>query len=78
LVRAALHFCTRHQSRKRWMRVLFLFDPPATWAWLSLPQRQREELETRADAVVFPHLRHFLGIRQRLDQLGKLHSDEVC
>ena len=78
LVRVALDFCMRHQSRKRWMRVLFLFDPPATWAWLSLPQRQRGELENRADAVVFPHHWNLLGIRQRLDQLGKLHSDEVC
>ena len=58
--------------------MLFLCDPPAIWVWLSLPQRQREELETRADAVVLPHPWNLLGIRQRLDQLGKLHSDEVC
>jgi hypothetical protein len=78
LVRVALHFCTRHQSRKRWMRVLFLCDPPATWTWLALPQKQREELENRPDAVVFPHRWNLIGIRQRLAQHDKLHSDEVC
>jgi hypothetical protein len=78
LVKIALSFCVRHQSRKRWMRILFLFDPSATWRWLSLPQNRREELENSADAIVLPHCWNLSGIRQRLAQHDKLHSDEVC
>jgi hypothetical protein len=60
------------------MRVFFLCDPPATWTWLSLPQPQRAELENRADTVICPHRWDLLGIRQRLAQHDKLHSEEVC
>jgi hypothetical protein len=78
LVDAAWHFCRHHQVPQRWMRVLFLFDPPGTWRWLSLPQTRREELENRADALAFPHRWNLVGIRQRLAQHNKMHSDEVC
>lgn len=77
LVREALRFCDRHQSRKRWMRVLFLFDPQATWTWLSLPQNLREDLENRADYVT-PHHWNLVGVRQRLEQHGKMDTDKVC
>ena len=80
LVEAALDFCRRRRPRtsQRWLRVLFVFDPPATWAWLSLPQNKREELENLVDAVVYPHLWNPSGIRQRLDQQDKMHTDEIC
>jgi len=78
LVREALNFCRRHQSRERWMRVLFIFDPQATWAWLSLPQGLRTDLENRADAVAFPRRWNPVGVRQRLAQHDKMHSDEIC
>ena len=80
LVDSALKFCSRHQSRggRRWLRVLFLFDPPTTWAWLRLAQERREKLENRVDAVVRPHLWNLSGVRQRLSQHHKMDSDEVC
>ncbi|MGQ4808464.1 hypothetical protein NKDENANG_01847 [Candidatus Entotheonellaceae bacterium PAL068K] len=78
LVKAAQRFCIRHKSHKRWMRVLFLFHPSAAWPWLLLPEGVRIELEEQADAVVAPHRWEPLGIRQRLEQHDKLHSEEIC
>jgi hypothetical protein len=60
------------------MRILFLFDPSATWSWLSIPPNRREELENSADTIVFPRSWNLSGIRQRLAQHDKIHSDEVC
>ena len=80
LVKVALDFCRRRRSRtgQKWLRVLFLFDPPTTWAWLSMPQERRENLENRADAVVWPHRWNLSGVRQRLAQHNKLDSEEIC
>ena len=80
LVDSALKFCRRHQSRsgRRWLRILFLFDPPTTWAWLSLDQERREKLENRVDAVVWPQLWNLGGVRQRLSQHNKMDSQDVC
>lgn len=78
LVQGALDFCRRHRARRQWIRVLFLFDPQATWTWLSLPQSLWEDLENRANAAVFPRRWDLIGVRQRLAQHDKMHSDEVC
>ena len=80
LADCALKFCRRHQSRsgERWLRILFLFDPLTTWAWLSLPEQQREKLENLTDAVARPHLWNLSGVRQRLSQHNKMDSEEVC
>jgi hypothetical protein len=77
-VREAQDFCQRHQSRGRWMRVLFVFDPQATWQWLCLPDQSRAELEDRVDAATFLRPWNLLGIRQRLAQNDKMYSEEVC
>ncbi|HHE72712.1 MAG TPA: hypothetical protein ENL34_10580 [Chloroflexi bacterium] len=78
LVREALIFCDRHQSRRRWMRVLFLFDPQVTWAWLSLSPNIRESLENRAGAVVPSQRWNLSGVRRRLVQHDKMGSDAIC
>ncbi len=78
-VKVAHKVCQAHQrSKKRWMRLLFVFDPGAAWNWLSLPRRQREEIEEQADVVTFPQRWNLLGIRQRLIQQDQMASDEVC
>ena len=78
-VKVAHKVCQAHQrSKKRWMRLLFVFDPGAAWNWLSLPRRQREEIEEQADVVTFPQRWNPLGIRQRLIQHDQMASDEVC
>ena len=78
-VKVAHKVCQAHQrSKKRWMRLLFVFDPGAAWTWLSLPRRQREEIEEQADVVTFPQRWDLLGIRQRLIQQDQMASDEVC
>jgi hypothetical protein len=58
--------------------VLFLFNPQATWTWLSLPHSLREDLENRANAAVFPRRWDLIGVRQRLAQHDKMDTDEVC
>jgi hypothetical protein len=78
LFQESLRFCQRHQSSKRWMRVFFLFDPNATWAWLTLPRLLREELENRADACICPRRWDSLGVKHRLAQHNMIYSDEVC
>ncbi len=77
LVRTALEFCAR-LARGPQVRILFLFDPPATWAWLSLPESTRRELEDRSDAALFPEQWNHIGVKQRLELEDKLGTDEVC
>lgn len=78
-VRAAHKACQAHQrSKKRWLRLLFIFDPGATWNWLSLPGQQRRDIEDQVDAVTFPRRWNLSGLRRRLGQQGKMDSDDVC
>jgi hypothetical protein len=52
VVRQSIEFCRRRERTERqWLRVLFCFDPAATWLWHSLPAAIRLELENSADAV---------------------------
>lgn len=78
LVQEGLDFSRRRQSRDQWVRLLFIFEPRAAWKWLSLPQNLRTDLENRADAVTYPRPWNLVGVRQRLAQHDKMHSDEVC
>jgi len=42
---AALSVCHRHEKgQRRWLRVLFLFGPGATWDWLSPMQQTRHAI----------------------------------
>ena len=78
-VRIAHKVCQQHErSKKRSMRILFVFDPKSTWNWLSLSQQQRQELENQVDVVTFPRRWNLSGIRQRLRQQDKMDLDPVC
>jgi hypothetical protein len=80
-VRAALRFCQeRLQRRKQWLRVLFLFNSSATWAWHSLPLETRRKLEDQTDFATHPRRWNLASMRQRLAQHrhDKMSSDEVC
>ena len=78
-IKVAHKVCHAHQrSKKRWLRILFVFDPESTWHWLSLPIQQRQKIEDQADVSTFLRRWDHSGIRQRLNQLDKIYSDEVC
>ena len=77
-LREAFDFCQIHQSRKRRLRIYFIFDPQTTWTWFSLPDNTRNEIENTADSIIFSRPWNQIGINQRLAQLDKLHSDEAC
>ncbi|MBI4537593.1 MAG: hypothetical protein HY712_06520 [candidate division NC10 bacterium] len=77
-VDAAIQFCQeRMRAGRQWMRVAFLFDPLATWEWLSSLRTLREKVESRVDAAVSPKRWNRMGIRQRLEQQQKLSPEEV-
>lgn len=78
-VEEGLEFCRRRRrTKKRWLRVLFLFDAATFWTWLSLPPSLRKALEDSMDAVEYPQHWTYSGVQQRLEQHQKLHSKEVC
>ncbi len=78
LVKSALDYCQRRQhTRSRWLRIVFNFAPSATWQWLSLPRKQREQLEDLADAVVTPARWTPTGIKQRLQHRDVMDLAEV-
>jgi hypothetical protein len=78
-VQAALELCRQPKHGQRpGLGVLFLFDPKATWTWLSMPPQDRQALEDRIDVMTFPRRWDILGVRQRLTQHNKMDSDEVC
>ena len=78
-IQIAHEVCQRREhSRKRWMRIFFIFDPQSTWNWLSLSQPRREEIEDKVDVVTFPRQWNLSGVRQRLRQQNKMDLDEVC
>jgi hypothetical protein len=47
-------------------------------SWLALPEDERADLENRVDAVEVPRRWNEVGVRQRLDQLEVIDSQEVC
>jgi hypothetical protein len=75
-VAGAMRFCQRHQATGRWLRVLLLFDPMATWQWLRLPPSTRRELEDAADAAVSPRLWTLPAVRRRLAQHEKMDAED--
>lgn len=78
LVESALNFCSLYSRREhQWLRILFLFDPSATIAWLSLPHIKRKQLEDRTDAVVFPRHWNLDGINYRLHQNEKISHEDI-
>ncbi|ABK16484.1 hypothetical protein [Syntrophobacter fumaroxidans] len=79
LVGGCLEFCVKHRQRtsRRWCKIIFVFDPATAENWFAMNSEERDELETRCDAVVSPKLWSEDGIRNRLEQLDKLSSPEV-
>lgn len=73
-----LEFAARRRPSGPLVRVLLVFDPPSTWAWLSLPDPVRQDLEDRADAVVSPQQWNRLGLQRRLEEQDRLASEQVC
>lgn len=70
------HVLNSHtKKRQRPRQVVFIFEPATSWAWLKSPKCTA--LENQASLIF---LRHWdeEGIRQRLDQAGKLDSPECC
>ena len=66
---------SRNKKRQQPRQVVFLFDPAASWAWLKSPKCTA--LEDQAN-LIFLQRWDEEGIRQRLDQAGKLDSPECC
>lgn len=76
LISAAISFCRSHQkSRKRWLRIFFIFSPQAAWRWLSSAEYER--WENAADALVITQRWNAVGVRQRLEQTGKQDTEEI-
>ena len=79
MVEAALEFCGRHQkSRASWIRVFLIFDPASSWRWMQIPERSRERLEDRADAVVALSRWTRDAIHLRLAANEKMDTEAVC
>lgn len=68
----AVRYCQR-VGRGAILRVIFLLDPEATYAWFGQPTRLREELEQTVDASVAPERWGERGVRQWLE-----HRDKVA
>ena len=78
-VQAALDVCKRpDKGQHPWLGVTFIFDPRATWSWLSLPPQYREAIEDEADVMTSPWRWNVSGIQQRLSHHHKMDTSEVC
>lgn len=78
-VEAAHEFCRQQKRHRgpRWLRLLFLFDPGATWNWLDQPADERKRVEDEVDVWTFPRRWDALGVRQRLTQRSLMDRDDV-
>jgi hypothetical protein len=76
-INKAIMYCKRLQSRKRWLRIYFAFDPSATWKWVLLPNDVRKENEDMADAWVCTRKWNLEGLKQRMAQHDKLHQENI-
>lgn len=76
-VNQALQFCNRHQSRKRWIRIYFVFDHLSTWKWVALPEHIRKEIEDKADASIVTRKWNLEGLKQRLAQHEKMYHENI-
>ncbi len=79
IINEGLEFCRlRRRTKKRWLRVLFLFDAATSWTWLSLPSSLRKEFEDLMDIIEYPQHWTLDGIQRRLERHQKRYSDAVC
>ncbi len=77
-VNAALEVCRSASTNRTELRVIFVFGPNGLRSWLNVPAQEREDLENKVGAVI--HLRRWnmAGIRQRLQLIGKVDTDDAC
>ena len=73
-IESSQRFClSRRHSRRQWMRIIFIFDPKASWAWFSLPVEIRHKVENSAEALLVLQRWNEVAIRRRLFQQRHLH-----
>jgi len=79
-IEAAIELCRKREKRERRLRVLFVFDPLASWRWLSKRSLRRQEIEKRIGAEAVAALRCWesAGVAQWLRRLEQVDSEEVC
>lgn len=77
VVQQAINWCQQNYTRKPSIRVAFVFDPRATYAWLQLSPERRSQIEadTHGVLVLQPWSEH--AIRQRLNLENRLALDNV-
>jgi hypothetical protein len=71
----AQKLCHRHQSKDRWLRVIFLLNDQATWRWLGMPVRERIQLEEASDAALWCRPWTLSAVRRRLAHHEKLDDN---
>lgn len=71
----AIKFCNKYQSRKKLIRIFFVFDPEATWEWLTLPGDLRREIEESSDSSIYTRKWNREGIKQRLANHDKINKE---
>jgi len=77
-IESSQRFClSRKHSHRQWMRVIFMFDPAASWAWLSFPFKIRHRLESSAEAVLALQRWNEVAIGRRLSQQRHLHIKDT-
>lgn len=78
LVETAVRHCQRRRPRDRWLRILFVLRPQATWAWLGADEERRLTLESQVAVVT--HSRPWNGnaIRHLLTQHDMMDTEDIC
>lgn len=74
-IKQAINFCNRYQSKKKWIRIFFVFDHQATWKWLTLPGEFRRELEESSDSSIYTRKWNREGLKQRFAHHDKINKD---
>jgi hypothetical protein len=78
VIAEAIRYCRGRRQRERWLRMLFVLSPQATWAWLGSDEERRRTLERQADVVTQPRPWNASAIRQILSQHNMMHTDDIC
>lgn len=79
LVRAGNEWAQRHaRARSDWARLVLVFEPDAALAWLRLPEADRERLEDRASAVLWPRRWSRDGLWQTFERLQMVHPEPAA
>lgn len=77
LIEEALHFTEQQLSRRRVLRILFIFEPQVTFEWFCQSRILREQLEDRVDSTIILKRWNEYSIHHRLSQLEKIHTTKI-